>query len=144
MLAACLTCNVLIVNYLYYTVFSISYFCVWFDLDHSKWLDGDVTQKHRWPSRLYTNISQQCSCPFLQFCLQFTVLRCCVAEQRMFRGSSSSVLFHFMLLLGLLMAATTLGFNIYQQEATPDKYMHSHTGRLNFLKVSFFAPHLFL
>nr|XP_040041737.1 transmembrane channel-like protein 7 [Gasterosteus aculeatus aculeatus] len=52
---------------------------------------------------------------------KFTVLRCCVAEQRMFRGSSSSVLFHFMLLLGLLMAATTLGFNIYQQEATPDK-----------------------
>ncbi|KAF3844026.1 hypothetical protein F7725_016074 [Dissostichus mawsoni] len=27
---------------------------------------------------------------------QFSVLRCCVAEQRMFRGSSSSVLFHFM------------------------------------------------
>ncbi|KAM8879880.1 transmembrane channel-like protein 7 [Spinachia spinachia] len=52
---------------------------------------------------------------------KFTVLRCCVAEQRMFRGSSSSVLFHFMLLLGLLMAATALGFNLYQQEATPDK-----------------------
>ncbi|XP_063739097.1 transmembrane channel-like protein 7 isoform X2 [Eleginops maclovinus] len=45
---------------------------------------------------------------------KFSVLRCCVAEQRMFRGSSSSVLFHFMLLLGLLMAVATLGFNLYQ------------------------------
>ncbi|XP_018520292.1 LOW QUALITY PROTEIN: transmembrane channel-like protein 7 [Lates calcarifer] len=45
---------------------------------------------------------------------KFTVLRCCVAEQRMFRASSSSVLFHFMLLLGLFMAATTVGVNIYQ------------------------------
>ncbi|XP_074485031.1 transmembrane channel-like protein 7 isoform X1 [Sebastes fasciatus] len=52
---------------------------------------------------------------------KFTVLKCCVAEQRMFRASSSSVLFHFMLLLGLLMAATTLGFNLYHQEDTPDK-----------------------
>ncbi|XP_068448566.1 transmembrane channel-like protein 7 [Clinocottus analis] len=56
---------------------------------------------------------------------KFTVLRCCVAEQRMFRGSSSSVLFHFMLLLGLLMAATTLGFNLYQTETTQDEYMSS-------------------
>ncbi|KAA8595165.1 hypothetical protein FQN60_012300 [Etheostoma spectabile] len=46
----------------------------------------------------------------------FMVLRCCVAEQRMFRGSSSSVLFHFMLLLGLIMAATTVGFNLYQEK----------------------------
>ncbi|XP_071771429.2 transmembrane channel-like protein 7 [Centroberyx gerrardi] len=45
---------------------------------------------------------------------KFTVLRCCVAEQRMLRASSSSVLFHFMLLLGLLMAVATLGFNLYQ------------------------------
>uniref|UniRef100_A0A3Q1B360 Transmembrane channel-like protein n=1 Tax=Amphiprion ocellaris TaxID=80972 RepID=A0A3Q1B360_AMPOC len=44
---------------------------------------------------------------------KFSVLRCCVAEQRMFRASTSSVLFHFMLLLGLLMAAATLGFNLY-------------------------------
>ncbi|XP_051239757.1 transmembrane channel-like protein 7 [Dicentrarchus labrax] len=49
---------------------------------------------------------------------KFTVLRCCVAEQRMFRASSSSVLFHFMLLLGLLMASVTIGFNLYQQEVT--------------------------
>ncbi|XP_034095091.1 transmembrane channel-like protein 7 isoform X2 [Gymnodraco acuticeps] len=49
---------------------------------------------------------------------KFSVLRCCVAEQRMFRGSSSSVLFHFMLLLGLLMAAATLGLNLYQPEGT--------------------------
>ncbi|XP_045904415.1 transmembrane channel-like protein 7 isoform X1 [Micropterus dolomieu] len=46
---------------------------------------------------------------------KFGVLRCCVAEQRMFRASSSSVLFHFMLLLGLLMAVATLGFTFYQQ-----------------------------
>ncbi|XP_054460456.1 transmembrane channel-like protein 7 [Anoplopoma fimbria] len=56
---------------------------------------------------------------------KFTVLRCSVPEQRMFRGSSSSVLFHFMLLVGLVMAATTLGFNLYQQEVSPDKYMSS-------------------
>ncbi|XP_044047327.1 transmembrane channel-like protein 7 isoform X2 [Siniperca chuatsi] len=53
---------------------------------------------------------------------KFMVLRCCVAEQRMFRASSSSVLFHFMLLLGLLMAATTLGFNFYQQDRTMTSY----------------------
>ncbi|CAJ1053728.1 transmembrane channel-like protein 7 [Xyrichtys novacula] len=47
---------------------------------------------------------------------KFTVLRCCVAEQRTFRASNSSVLFHFMLLLGLFMAAVTLGFNLHQQE----------------------------
>nr|XP_020510056.2 transmembrane channel-like protein 7 isoform X2 [Labrus bergylta] len=56
---------------------------------------------------------------------KFTVLQCCVAEQRMFRGSSSSVLFHFMLLLGLLMAAVTLGLNLHQQELTPDKNLSS-------------------
>ncbi|KAM9314588.1 transmembrane channel-like protein 7 [Pholidichthys leucotaenia] len=51
---------------------------------------------------------------------KFSIMRCCVAEQRMFRGSNSSVLFHFMLLLGLLMAATMLGFNLYnfKQENT--------------------------
>ncbi|XP_076001695.1 transmembrane channel-like protein 7 [Genypterus blacodes] len=45
---------------------------------------------------------------------KFVVLRCCAAEQRMFRASSSSVLFHLMLLLGLLMAVASLGFNLYQ------------------------------
>nr|XP_046261552.1 transmembrane channel-like protein 7 isoform X2 [Scatophagus argus] len=55
---------------------------------------------------------------------KFTVLRCCVAEQRMFRASSSSVLFHFMLLLGLLIAGVTLGYNIYQQGIS-DKNMSS-------------------
>ncbi|XP_069561144.1 transmembrane channel-like protein 7 [Brachyistius frenatus] len=49
---------------------------------------------------------------------KFSVLRCCDAEQRMFRGSTSSVLFHFMLMLGLLLAAATLGFNLYPQEDT--------------------------
>lgn len=34
----------------------------------------------------------------------------------MFRASNSSVLFHFMLLLGLIMAAVTLGFNFYLEE----------------------------
>lgn len=47
-------------------------------------------------------------------------MRCCVAEQRMFRASSSSVLFHFMLLLGLLMAAVTLGFSFHLQNIEPD------------------------
>ncbi|XP_073328630.1 transmembrane channel-like protein 7 [Pagrus major] len=47
---------------------------------------------------------------------KFTVLRCCVAEEKIFRGSSSSVLFHLMLLLGLVMAAVTLGFNFYTQD----------------------------
>ncbi|XP_069386898.1 transmembrane channel-like protein 7 isoform X2 [Paralichthys olivaceus] len=46
---------------------------------------------------------------------KFTLLRCCVAEDRMFRAATSSVLFHFMLLLGLIMAVFTLGFNLYQQ-----------------------------
>ncbi|XP_056137066.1 transmembrane channel-like protein 7 [Lampris incognitus] len=45
---------------------------------------------------------------------KITVLRACVPEHRMFRSSSSSFLFHFMLLLGLLMAAVTLGFSLYQ------------------------------
>ncbi|XP_077427906.1 transmembrane channel-like protein 7 [Vanacampus margaritifer] len=62
---------------------------------------------------------------------KFTVLRCCVAEQRMFRASNSTVLFHFMLLLGLVMAATTLGFTLSQQQTPPDKnifFQHSPCG----------------
>ncbi|XP_056097758.1 transmembrane channel-like protein 7 [Rhinichthys klamathensis goyatoka] len=43
---------------------------------------------------------------------KFTVERCCVPAQRMFRTASSSVLFHFMLLLGLLMSVVTLVVNI--------------------------------
>uniref|UniRef100_A0A8C4Z348 Transmembrane channel-like protein n=1 Tax=Gadus morhua TaxID=8049 RepID=A0A8C4Z348_GADMO len=42
---------------------------------------------------------------------KFKVLRCCAPEQRMFRAASSSVLFHFMLLLGLFMVAGTLGLD---------------------------------
>ncbi|XP_041839863.1 transmembrane channel-like protein 7 isoform X1 [Melanotaenia boesemani] len=49
---------------------------------------------------------------------KFSVLRCCVAEQRVFRGSNSSVLFHFMLLLGLLMAVATLSFDLYLKADT--------------------------
>ncbi|XP_049575807.1 transmembrane channel-like protein 7 isoform X1 [Syngnathus scovelli] len=56
---------------------------------------------------------------------KFTVLRCCVAEQRMFRASNSSVLFHFMLLLGLVMATTTLGFTLFQQQPTVDTNIFS-------------------
>ncbi|KAM4604367.1 transmembrane channel-like protein 7 isoform 1-T1 [Polymixia lowei] len=59
---------------------------------------------------------------------KFTVLRCCVPEQRMFRGSSSSVLFHFMLLLGLLMAAVTLGFNLYNVPSSPGFSLSSSCG----------------
>ncbi|XP_066503999.1 transmembrane channel-like protein 7 [Hoplias malabaricus] len=43
---------------------------------------------------------------------KFTVVQCCVPAQRMFRTTSSSVLFNFMLLLGLIMSAVTLGINI--------------------------------
>lgn len=46
---------------------------------------------------------------------KFTLVRCCEAEQRMFRASSSSVLFHFMLLLGLAMAGVTLAYNFLRQ-----------------------------
>lgn len=42
---------------------------------------------------------------------KFMLLRCCEAEQRMFRASSSSVLFHFMLLLGLAIAGVALASN---------------------------------
>ncbi|XP_029545651.1 transmembrane channel-like protein 7 [Salmo trutta] len=45
---------------------------------------------------------------------KLTVLQCCVPAQRMFRASSSSVLFHFMLLLGLIMAVITLGSNLHK------------------------------
>lgn len=45
---------------------------------------------------------------------QLTVLQCCVPARRMFRASSSSVLFHFMLLLGLIMAVITLGSNLHK------------------------------
>uniref|UniRef100_A0A8C1ZQD3 Transmembrane channel-like protein n=1 Tax=Cyprinus carpio TaxID=7962 RepID=A0A8C1ZQD3_CYPCA len=47
---------------------------------------------------------------------KFTVVRCCVPPQRMFRTASSSVLFHFMLLLGLFMAVVTLVVNINRFE----------------------------
>uniref|UniRef100_A0A3B4AV34 Transmembrane channel-like protein n=1 Tax=Periophthalmus magnuspinnatus TaxID=409849 RepID=A0A3B4AV34_9GOBI len=50
---------------------------------------------------------------------KFTLLRCCVAEQRMFRASSSSVLFHFMLLLGLAIAGVTLAFNLLRSSLMP-------------------------
>ncbi|XP_042174221.1 transmembrane channel-like protein 7 isoform X2 [Oncorhynchus tshawytscha] len=47
---------------------------------------------------------------------KLTVLQFCVPAQRMFRASSSSVLFHFMLLLGLIMAVITLGITLHQFE----------------------------
>ncbi|XP_013869456.1 transmembrane channel-like protein 7 isoform X2 [Austrofundulus limnaeus] len=50
---------------------------------------------------------------FTVYIKKFSVLRCCVAEQRMFRASNSSVLFYFMLLLGLFMAAAALVFDFY-------------------------------
>ncbi|TSL68213.1 Transmembrane channel-like protein 7 [Bagarius yarrelli] len=42
----------------------------------------------------------------------FNLFRCCDPSRKMFRTTSSSVLFHFMLLLGLIMSAITLGINI--------------------------------
>lgn len=50
---------------------------------------------------------------------KLTLLRCCEAEQRMFRASSSSVLFHFMLLLGLAMAGVTLSVNFLRPIHSP-------------------------
>ncbi|KAL7866611.1 hypothetical protein AOLI_G00144250 [Acnodon oligacanthus] len=48
---------------------------------------------------------------------KFTLVRCCVPAQRMFRTTSSSVLFNFMLLLGLIMSAVTLVININRFES---------------------------
>ncbi|XP_017272484.1 transmembrane channel-like protein 7 isoform X1 [Kryptolebias marmoratus] len=53
---------------------------------------------------------------FTFYIKKFSVLRCCVAEQRMFRASSSSVLFYFMLLLSLFMAAAALVFDFYHSK----------------------------
>lgn len=48
----------------------------------------------------------------LYYIKKFTVVRCCAPAQRMFRTASSSVLFHFTLLLGLFMSVVTLVVNI--------------------------------
>ncbi|XP_026885278.2 transmembrane channel-like protein 7 isoform X2 [Electrophorus electricus] len=48
---------------------------------------------------------------------KFTVMRCCVPAQRLFRTSSSAVLFHFMLLLGLIMSFVTIGVNSIRSDA---------------------------
>ncbi|XP_030627935.1 transmembrane channel-like protein 7 [Chanos chanos] len=53
---------------------------------------------------------------FIFYIKKFTVLRCCAPASRMFRTSSSSVLFHFMLLLSLLLSIVTLINNIVQFE----------------------------
>uniref|UniRef100_A0AAZ3R5C0 Transmembrane channel-like protein n=1 Tax=Oncorhynchus tshawytscha TaxID=74940 RepID=A0AAZ3R5C0_ONCTS len=61
-------------------------------------------------------------CPMLPFIetvklmAVFYIKKFCVPAQRMFRASSSSVLFHFMLLLGLIMAVITLGITLHQFE----------------------------
>lgn len=69
----------------------------------------DVTVHDKYADSYALTVLQQLS-------PQFTVMRCCVAEQRMFRGTNSSVLFHVMLLLGLLMAGVTLGLHFHLQE----------------------------
>lgn len=43
---------------------------------------------------------------------QFNLTQCCDPAKKMFRTTSSSVLFHFMLLLGLTMSAVTLGVHV--------------------------------
>lgn len=43
---------------------------------------------------------------------QFNLVRCCDPAKKIFRTTSSSVLFNFMLLLGLVMSAVTLAVNI--------------------------------
>lgn len=90
-------------------------------------------QRRRWPEL------------FLRLSLQVTVLRCCLPEQRMFRASNSSVLFHFMLLLGLAMAAVTLGFNFYlgdPEQPLARAYAEAWTRRLqaNALLIGSFFP----
>ncbi|XP_051957638.1 transmembrane channel-like protein 7 [Xyrauchen texanus] len=47
---------------------------------------------------------------------KFTLVRCCVPAQRIFRTTSSSVLFNFMLLLGLIVSVATLSVNINRFE----------------------------
>ncbi|XP_051532164.1 transmembrane channel-like protein 7 isoform X2 [Myxocyprinus asiaticus] len=49
---------------------------------------------------------------FVFYIKKFTLVRCCVPAQRIFRTASSSVLFNFMLLLGLFVSVVTLGVNI--------------------------------
>ncbi|KAI1886465.1 hypothetical protein AGOR_G00196030 [Albula goreensis] len=51
---------------------------------------------------------------------KFVLFHCCVPAQRSFRGSQSSVLFHFTLLLGLLIAVVTLSFNVTMRTSSQD------------------------
>ncbi|MCI4383243.1 hypothetical protein PGIGA_G00024230 [Pangasianodon gigas] len=46
------------------------------------------------------------------YIIKFNLVRCCDPPRKVFRTTSSSVLFHFMLLLGLIMSAVTLGVHI--------------------------------
>ncbi|KAA0707358.1 Transmembrane channel-like protein 8 [Triplophysa tibetana] len=48
----------------------------------------------------------------LLYIKKFTLIHCCVRAQRIFRVASSSVLFHFTLMLGLFMSVIVLGVNI--------------------------------
>ncbi|KAJ8001564.1 hypothetical protein DPEC_G00170790 [Dallia pectoralis] len=50
---------------------------------------------------------------------KFFVLKCCVPAQRMFRASSSSVLFYVILLLGLVMAGITVATNLHFFDRSP-------------------------
>ncbi|XP_060797000.1 transmembrane channel-like protein 7 isoform X2 [Neoarius graeffei] len=50
----------------------------------------------------------------LFYITKFNLVQCCDPAKKIFRTTSSSVLFHFMLLLGLIMSAVTLGVNINQ------------------------------
>ncbi|KAG5853513.1 hypothetical protein ANANG_G00026760 [Anguilla anguilla] len=48
---------------------------------------------------------------FVFYIKKFVLFRCCEPAQKMFRGSQSSVWFHFTLLLGLLLTVVVLGIN---------------------------------
>nr|XP_023672727.1 transmembrane channel-like protein 7 [Paramormyrops kingsleyae] len=57
---------------------------------------------------------------FLVFYIKkFAVRRCCDPAHRVFRASNSSVLFHFILLLGLLMATVVLGITLNKLPPSP-------------------------
>ncbi|XP_048871484.1 transmembrane channel-like protein 7 [Brienomyrus brachyistius] len=57
---------------------------------------------------------------FLVFYIKkFAVRRCCDPAHRVFRASNSSVLFHFILLLGLLMAIAVLGLTLNKLPPSP-------------------------
>ncbi|XP_018600936.1 transmembrane channel-like protein 7 isoform X2 [Scleropages formosus] len=85
-------------------------------------LDLVYTQTVTWVGLFYCPmLTQICVCKLFAifYIKKFAVQRCCKPTQRMFRASTSSVLFHFVLLLGLLMAFVVLGINLNKLKPSP-------------------------